>query len=223
LAYNTYRGDFDGKEKRLALMNNKAEYQDYLEELVIDKNSLDDECVESPALFDKWSRLEIVANEERDDAKSRLDVVRAKVELELRGMSMEHINQLAEKWTGKPHKLKSLSEGTIRALVCVSPEVQKAQKEYEAVASRASSYTVARKSFERRHSSLDNLVRLHGQGYFAAVEGRETKRIVAKKIREKLAAQIERSFPERSKSWLEEGRRKKERTIKRRKRVMREK
>lgn len=141
----------------------------------IDKNDLDRECVETPQDFDSWSRSEIKEQKKKDNLKKKFESVKAEVELELRGMDVKKINAKYKL------KLEKKTEAAIQALILLTDEYEEALDNLNSALYEYRMAGVARKSFEMKKSSLDNLVKLHGQGYFAKVEGRDYKK---RKVRE---------------------------------------
>lgn len=142
---------------------------DYKLDLLIDKNNLDDECVKSASLFGEWATAEELANERVDDAKAYLELVKAEVELGVRGMGVADIN------TKYGLKLSGLTEGTVKSIIVVDPGVLEAQQLYYSAKAEAAKLKVATASFAKRHDSLSNLVKLHGQGFFSQVEGKDER------------------------------------------------
>jgi ClpP class serine protease len=159
----------------------------YKEQLLINKQALDDECVRSGALYDEWASAEAEANEERDDAKAYSDLVRAEVELEVRGMKVEEINSKYSL------KLSSITESTIKSIVSIDARVLEAQQLYAGIRTKAAKLRVAVDSFSKRHDALQNLVKLHGQGYFSQVQGKEEKKFAFDAMRREFARSFKAS------------------------------
>ena len=125
---------------------------DYEEDLAVNVNALDIEWLDQPRLFMKWSKLSAEARKKADDAKSNLDVVRA-----------EQDDQIRTSYGGE----KKPTEAAITNMVIMSSAFRKATRKYHKARFNVVVLDGAVKSFEQRKTSLENLVRLQGQQYFA--------------------------------------------------------
>ena len=78
------------------------------DEITIDKNNLDEECVELPADYDEWSSIEERALAMLNALITKRAVVKAKSSLYHRGLTLERINKKyrlnLEKVTEQAHK-----------------------------------------------------------------------------------------------------------------------
>jgi hypothetical protein len=153
----------------------------------IDKHNLDNEAVAVPALFDMFSSKEAEASELWDALKDKMKVLQADVSLKIRGMKLEDINSMFNL------ELPKVTEEVFKQLVFIHPEVIKLYNEIAEARYQAKMYASARKSIEEKAARLDNLAKLHGQGYFMKIEGRPFKKVAADTILEKAkSATIER-------------------------------
>lgn len=147
---------------------------DWSDDAYINKYGLDDEYITMPSLMDKWSTRESKAIQAEDIIshqieimKDRLKRVTAEANIELRSWPLETIN----KRLGL--KLDRLTEAVYKDLATLHPDVvdfqrriwRKQHQFYKAKAVRTDMKT-ARRSMETKANALDNLTRLHGQGYF---------------------------------------------------------
>jgi len=157
----------------------------YKNALEIDKNNLDEECVWTASLIDHWASLESEANENRDRLKDKLEMVKAETELLIRTAKPEFLEDNYN-WP----KNKTLTEAAVKAMLLLDEDVAVAQSEFEEARKQAREIGVARKSFEKRHGAIDNLVKLYGTGYFSRLESTEIKDSKLKALREKMKNQI---------------------------------
>ena len=124
---------------------------DYEDDIQIDEDFLDVEWLEQPRLFLQYSRRASEARDEMERAKQLMDLTKAEVDLDVR------------KNPGN-HKLEKVTEGAISAAILMDSRFQEALNEAR------HNYNVlmgAVSAFEQRKTALENLVKLHGQNYFA--------------------------------------------------------
>lgn len=178
------------------------------EENAIDKNNLDEECLVVPAQFDYWATKEVEAANERDILKDQADILKAdlddakaKAELEIRGLSPGEINKIFEL---NLDVSGSLTVGTINSIILRHPDVIVARQiyrdkcnEFRLKASDAAVFRVGCKSIEKKMIMLDNLAKLHGQGYFSKIEGRKFKGQTLEALRKRVAETIRKDRAQR--------------------------
>jgi hypothetical protein len=89
-----------------------------------------------------------------DDAKQALEVVKAEVDKKIRK---------------NPEKfgIEKITENVIAATILINEEYQEAYAEYLTAKYESDMASGAVQAFEQRKSALENLVKLHGQQYFA--------------------------------------------------------
>lgn len=128
----------------------------YADDVDIDEDALDVCWLEHPRLMMKYSRKAAEAHRTMDLAKEKLDLVYAQLDQAVRSNPKAY-DITAEKPT----------EGAIKAAILTHVDYQIVSTAYidskfeNAVAAKAV------EAFEHRKSALENLVRLHGQQYFA--------------------------------------------------------
>ena len=128
---------------------------DYAADIEIAELALDAEWLDHSRRMFSYCSHAADTHREMDLAKERVDVVKAELDQQIRTNSKGF--GLGEKVT----------EGAIQATILVQPEYQEATRAY---IQRKYEYEVAQgavKAFDHRKSALENLVRLHGQQYFA--------------------------------------------------------
>ncbi|KKN08388.1 hypothetical protein LCGC14_1057200 [marine sediment metagenome] len=127
---------------------------DYERDIIIDESALDLEFLEQARLFMQYSRNEHSTRRDMDYAKTKLDLVKAKLDKEIRAHP-------------EAFDVARISEGAIMNNILLQPEFEAANKTfieatYESGVARAAVW-----AFDQRKTALENLVRLHGQQYFA--------------------------------------------------------
>ena len=129
----------------------------YLEELSIDTDALDVEWLMQPQLFMKWAELYVEAELLHDKAKEKLEYVRASIDSKVRSNPSEYTK--SEK---KP------TETQINGIITIDEEYKEASANFISAKKSFKNLGLALKAFEQRKSALENLVKLHGQTYFAS-------------------------------------------------------
>lgn len=127
---------------------------EYEEDLYIDPDALDVEWLEQAQTFMRWSEKLADARARVDRAKDKLKVVRAEVFLDVRA---------------NPNKygLEKVTDKASDAVVESNEDVKAAASELIAFKHESDILDGAVKSFDQRKTSLENLVKLQGQNYFA--------------------------------------------------------
>jgi hypothetical protein len=127
----------------------------YEQDIEIDESVLDVEWVDHPRRVLLYTTGAAEAHKEMDLAKSALDYARAKLDKEIRE---------APEAFGLGTRI---TEGSINSAILLHDDYDEANRDF---IQKKFEYEVASgvvKSFEHRKSALENLVRLHGQSYFA--------------------------------------------------------
>jgi len=138
---------------------------DYKSALEVDKNNLDEEAVQSPSLFDEFARREAPAKTKYETLKDLQKVVMADVSLEIRGWKTEEINKFFKL------ELTKVTEDVYKQLVLIHPKVVKLYEEIAEARNEYNIYSAGRESMDKKIFMLSTLKDLHGQGYFAKIEG----------------------------------------------------
>lgn len=140
------------------------------EEILIDRNALEEECSMAPAFFDFWQNQEINLKIERENAEAEL-------ELKVRKMHDEELKMA--------YGVSKLTEGAINTIIRSDMVIQSLKRRHLSAES-------SRRSFEKKIAMLDVLARLHGQAYFSKIESkRDTRALLAKHVKEKIKEAIE--------------------------------
>jgi hypothetical protein len=127
---------------------------DYERDTAIDPNALDVEWVQQPELMRRYTVHAANMKKEADDAKERLDVIRARLDMEIR------VNP-------GQFGLEKVTEGAINATILLQAEYQ---KQSEVLAEARYEYDIAMaavRALDQKKTALENLVRLLTASYFA--------------------------------------------------------
>jgi len=140
------------------------------EEVIIDRNNLDEECAQAPAFFDYWYNQEVNAIETRDNRKTDIEM---------------DIRSLAPEEACLKYKLNKITDRSVEAAI-------NSNIEYRHLRRRAAEFVAQRKSFEKKMAMLETLAKLHGQSYFSKIESRPSSRSeIAAGVRAKIKRTIE--------------------------------
>jgi CRISPR/Cas system-associated protein Cas5 (RAMP superfamily) len=129
----------------------------YEQDIRIDPDALDIEWLEQAPLMIKYSRYEIEMLKEFDTKKEALEVIKAGLDLDMRN----------DPTAFGLDKLPKITEAVITNTILEQREYKKANQEYLNAKYEYEMAKKAVKAFEQRKDTLENLVRLHGQQYFA--------------------------------------------------------
>jgi hypothetical protein len=127
---------------------------DYEQDIEIDEMALDVEWLNQPGLMMKYARHSAQMRRELDESKQNLDITKAEVDKDIR----EHPEK---------YKLEKITEGAVFSAILTAKKYQDAHTEYLAAKYESDMAQGAVNAFEQRKSALENLVKLHGQQYFA--------------------------------------------------------
>jgi hypothetical protein len=126
----------------------------YEKDIEIDETALDIEWLSQPVLFMKYSQHSAEMRRKLDETKQTLEVVKAEVDRSVRE---------------KPEKydIAKVTEGSVNSAILVSYKYKIAYKEYLDAKYESDMAQAAVVAFDQRKTALENMVRLHGQQYFA--------------------------------------------------------
>lgn len=129
----------------------------------IDAYRLDDEWLEQPKHFLKWCERLAEKRLQLDQVKSKLDIVKAELDSEIRENPGEF-------------DLPKVTESAVANTVVTQPEYRKAVENLNKARYEQNLAQAAVDALEQRKKALENLVSLHGMQYFAELrepKGRE--------------------------------------------------
>lgn len=138
---------------------------DYKSALEIDRNNLDEEAAIAPQLFDEFANRLGPAKSKYETLRDALKILMADVNLEIRGWSIERINQFFQL------QLPKATEDVYKNLVLIHPKVINMHEDIAKARREAAIYEQGKDSMDKKIFMLNNLKDLHGQGYFAKIEG----------------------------------------------------
>jgi len=127
---------------------------DYEKDISIDEEALDIEWLEQPRLMMQYSKHLAQARMELDELKQALEITKAEIDRKIRA-------------TPEKYKLEKITDKSIESITITSSEYKQAFQEYLDAKYEADMAMSAVRAFEQRKEALENLVRLHGQQYFA--------------------------------------------------------
>ena len=126
----------------------------YEQDIRIDPNSLDVEWLEQPGLMRKYTIHSALMEKTKDEAKEKLDLMKAQIELNIR--------ENPEKYG-----LAKITEAAVQSTVLLQEEYQEAAREYNDAKYEHNIAVGAVRSIDQRKTALENLVKLLGTSYFA--------------------------------------------------------
>lgn len=132
----------------------KKEQNSVQEDLAIDANRLEEEWLDQPSRFWKYSEQAAQARTRWEAAKRHTKTLRATIESQIR--------QNPEAFC-----LTKVTEAAISAALEQHKYILEAVEDEEAARYEMDMLYVAKDAMEQRRDALNNLVRLHGQNYFA--------------------------------------------------------
>jgi hypothetical protein len=128
--------------------------------LLIDKYSLDRECVEQAENYRQAAELFANCVEERDRAELGMDITYAEIARDLRAIALERGDRVTEK--------------AIDSAIMLNPDYIKSRGTYLELKAKTLKADALRKAWEQRKDTLEQLCRLYLAGYFAEVSISQT-------------------------------------------------
>ena len=126
----------------------------YEQDVSIDETALDVEWLQQSNLMYKYSRYQAETKKAMDEAKERLDFIRAKVEMDIRA-------------NPENYGLSKVTESAIASTILLQPEYQEASKKYIEAKYENDVATAAVRAIDQKKTALENLVKLLSVSYFA--------------------------------------------------------
>ena len=150
---------------------------DYEQDIKIDGDLLDVECLEQPRLMLRYTKLEAQLEKEEDLAKENLNFVQAELDKAVRA-------------DPEKYGIEKLTEAGVKATILSQPDYKEANAKYIDAKFESKVATGAVKAFEQRKSMLETLARLHGQQYFAGPKVPHDLSAEKEKRQERITASI---------------------------------
>jgi len=141
----------------------------YGADVCIDSDSLDVEWLDQPSLMLKYARHEADMLNEYDRAKENLETIKAELDQDIRS------NQ-------EKYGIDKITDKVVENTIPLIDEYKEANRTFLKAKHEYNIAKAAVKAIDQRKDSLENLVRLHGQQYFA---GPKVPRDLTAKRREK--------------------------------------
>lgn len=126
----------------------------YEKEVQIDESALDIEWLEQPDKMRKMVKLQAQLKKEYDFAVEKLSVIKAQLDFDIRS-------------NPEKYNIEKVTEKAVESAILLQDEYKQASKEVIEARYEYESAKGGVLSFEHRKSSLENLVKLLLQGYFA--------------------------------------------------------
>jgi len=127
---------------------------DYEKDMEINPGALDVEWLEQPGLMMKYARYSAEATRQADQAKERLEVVKAELDAQIRT-------------DPEKYGIAKITENSVHATLLLQTEYQEASQELINAQYEQNLSKYAAQAVNARKDALENLVRLHGMQYFA--------------------------------------------------------
>ena len=126
----------------------------YLKDIRIDEQALDTEWIDQPALVLTYGSNAAKHEFLMDKAKERINIVKAEMDSAIRK-------------NPEKYGIEKITESAITAVIATDTEMQKVNMEFLDAKYEYSMSIAAVRALQDKKSALENLVRLHGQSYFA--------------------------------------------------------
>lgn len=150
-------------------------------DLHIDESALDVEWLQQPRLFMKYASAAADKRRSLDKAKEKLDLVKANLDSSIRKNPAEY-------------DIVKVTEATVSNAIIKEDEYQDATVDYIHAKQEYELTQAAVRAMDQRKTALEDLVRLHGQQYFAGPrEPRDLPEEVKKQRREEAQQQVSNS------------------------------
>ena len=127
---------------------------DYEKDVNIDESALDVEWLQQPSLMKRYADMATKAERNEALKKESLDLLRAQFDLLIRK-------------TPEDFKIDKITEAVVANTILTLEDYQEANKEYLEAKFERKNADNAVKAIEQKKTALENLVKLHGQQYFA--------------------------------------------------------
>jgi hypothetical protein len=156
----------------------------YEEDIKIDETALDIEWLEQPKLFMRYARYAAETQKMLDLAKTNLDLVKAELDKAVR----ENPDKFG---------IEKLTETVVLNTILSLPEYKEANEKYINAKFEAEIAKSAVRAFEQRKEALENLVRLHGQQYFAGPKVPRDLTAEREKLQKRVDEQVSKNLNRR--------------------------
>ena len=126
----------------------------YEQDVSIDETALDVEWLQQSNLMYRYAKHQAETKKAMDEAKERLDFIRAKLEMDIRA-------------NPENYGLSKVTESAIASTILLQPEYQEASKKYIKAKYENDVAVAAVRAIDQKKTALENLVKLLSVSYFA--------------------------------------------------------
>ena len=126
----------------------------YEQDVSIDETALDVEWLQQSNLMYKYARYQAETKKAMDEAKERLDFIRAQLEMDIRANPGNY-------------GLSKVTESAIASTILLQPEYREASKRYVEARYENDIAVAAVRAIDQKKTALENLVKLLSVSYFA--------------------------------------------------------
>ncbi len=126
----------------------------YEQDVSIDETALDVEWLQQANLMYKYARYHAETKKALDEAKERLDFIKAKLEMDIRA-------------NPETYGLSKVTESAVASTILLQPEYQEASKKYIEARYENDVASAAVRAIDQKKTALENLVKLLSVSYFA--------------------------------------------------------
>ena len=127
---------------------------EYEKDIHIDESSIDTEWLEQPMKMFKYCALAAQTRMDLDKAKEALDIIKAEIDKEVRNSPSDY-------------GLDKVTDKAIESITITQKNYIRVNNEYIQARYENEMVLAAVRAIDQRKDALENLVRLHGQQYFA--------------------------------------------------------
>jgi len=142
---------------------------DFKENIKIDKYSLDLEFEKHPMLYHEFAMDMVGAEDEKDQAKDKLELLRAQLDVQIRD-------------NPKKFGLEKITEAAISSTILQTNEYKEAQEYYNNTVGNLRILRIAVESLNQKKVALENLVKLYLGEYYSKEAPREIKENAAERV-----------------------------------------
>jgi hypothetical protein len=134
-------------------MEEKMEFN-YIEDLNINLEELHNEWLKQSVLYMQYAEEAAKASRAKDTAKNKLEVIKAQLDLEIRGDPAKF-------------ELAKVTETAVANVILIQGIYQEALREYQQTKYNSDILTAAVRAFDQRKTALENEVRLWIGAYYS--------------------------------------------------------
>lgn len=126
----------------------------YEQDVSIDETALDVEWLQQSNLMYKYAKYQAETKKAMDEAKERLDFIKAKVEMDIRA-------------NPENYGLSKVTESAVASTILLQPGYLEASKKYVEARYENDIAVAAVRAIDQKKTALENLVKLLSVSYFA--------------------------------------------------------